>query len=147
MGTRFIASTEARAHVRYKDKILEIDETGTVVTRCYSGKTMRAIRTRYTDEWDLKKDELQPFPMQAARATQDGVWRTLAGPEYGLDPDRDCMPAGQSSGGIREVKPCREIITDIVGQAERILAALPHAGGSDRAARPRQGAGNPVTTR
>src|SRR5215207_4435767 len=73
MGTRFIASTEARAHAAFKDKIVAIDEAGTVVTRCYSGKTMRAIRTRYTDEWEARKHELQPFPLQAARATQDRV--------------------------------------------------------------------------
>src|SRR5262249_12808753 len=125
MGTRFIASTEARAHVKYKDKIIEIDETGTVVTRCYSGKTMRAIRTQYTDEWETRREELQPFPMQGVRATQAGVWRALAGPDAGLDPDRDCMPAGQSSGGITTVKSCREIIDDVITQAEAILAALP----------------------
>jgi len=124
MGTRFVAATEARAHRLYKDKIVEIDESGTVVTRCYTGKTLRAIRTRYTDEWEAKRDEIEPFPKQAFRATQDGVWRTLAGPEAGLDPDRDCMPAGQSSGGIREVRPCGEIIADVVSQAESTLAAL-----------------------
>ena len=122
MGTRFIASTEARAHERYKAKIIEIDESGTVVTRCYSGKTMRTIRTRYTDEWEGKRDEIQPFPIQAARATQDGVWHIIPGPATGLDPDRDCMPAGQSSGGIHEVKPCREIIADIMRHAEAVLA-------------------------
>jgi len=125
MGTRFIASEEARAHHLYKQRILDIDETGTLITRCYSGKTMRAIRTDYTDEWEVKKDELQPFPMQAMRATQDGVWNTLTGPEAGLDPNRDCMPAGQSAGGIHEVRPCRAIIDDIIAQASAIIAGLP----------------------
>jgi len=125
MGTRFIASTEARAHRDFKDKIVAIDETGTVITRCYSGKTMRAIRTRYTDEWEARRDELQPFPMQAARATQDGVWNIGAGPAAGLDPDRDCMPTGQSAGGIARVQPCREIVAGIVAQAEAILRDLP----------------------
>ena len=125
MGTRFIASEEARAHPLYKQRILDIDETGTLITRCYSGKTMRAIRTDYTDEWEVKKDELQPFPMQAMRATQDGVWNTLTGPEAGLDPNRDCMPAGQSAGGIHEVRPCRAIIDDIIAQASAIIAGLP----------------------
>lgn len=128
MGTRFIASTEARAHPKYKDKIVATDESGTVVTRAYSGKTMRAIRTRYTDEWEGKRDELQPFPMQAARATQDGVWHILAGPDTGLDPERDCMPAGQSAGGITAVKSCGEIVSDIMRQAEAILAGLPTPG-------------------
>ncbi len=125
MGTRFIASTEARAHDLYKERILDIDETGTVITRAYSGKTMRAIRTSYTDEWETKREELQPFPMQAMRATQDGVWRSLAGPQAGLDPERDCMPAGQSAGGIHAVKPCGEIIADILRQAESIVATFP----------------------
>jgi NAD(P)H-dependent flavin oxidoreductase YrpB (nitropropane dioxygenase family) len=51
--------------------------------------------------------------------------------EAGLDPERDCMPTGQSAGGIHAVKPCRDIITDIVAQAESILGVLPkvaHAG-------------------
>jgi enoyl-[acyl-carrier protein] reductase II len=125
MGTRFIASTEARAHAAFKDKIVEIDEAGTVVTRCYSGKTMRAIRTRYTDEWEARKDELQAFPMQAARATQDGVWNIGAGPAAGFDPDRDCMPTGQSAGGITAIRPCRDIVRGIVAEAEAILRDLP----------------------
>jgi len=125
MGTRFVASKEARAHRAYKDKIVAIDETETVVTRCYSGKTMRAIRTRYTDEWEGRRDELQPFPQQSARATEDGVWHVLAGPEAGFDPERDCMPAGQCAGGIHDLPSCREIVEGIVAQAEGILARLP----------------------
>ncbi len=126
MGTRFIASDRgAGARASTSRSILDIDETGTLITRCYSGKTMRAIRTDYTDEWEVRKDELQPFPMQATRATQDGVWNTLVGPGAGLDPNRDCMPAGQSAGGIHDVRPCREIIDDIVAQASAIIAGLP----------------------
>jgi enoyl-[acyl-carrier protein] reductase II len=125
LGTRFIASTEARAHRDFKERIVAIDETGTVVTRCYSGKTMRAIRTRYTDEWERRTAELMPFPMQAARATQDGVWHIGSGPDAGFDVERDCMPTGQSAGGITAVQPCRDIVREIVSQAEAILRGLP----------------------
>jgi NAD(P)H-dependent flavin oxidoreductase YrpB (nitropropane dioxygenase family) len=86
---------------------------------------MRAIRTCYTDEWEARKHELQAFPMQAARATQDGVWHIGSGLDAGFDPDRDCMPTGQSAGGIATVKPCRDIIGDIVAQAATILNRLP----------------------
>ena len=96
-----------------------------MVTRCYSGKTMRAIRTRYTDEWETRRDELQSFPMQAARATQDGVWTIGAGPAAGFDVERDCMPTGQSAGGIARVQSCQEIVAGIVAQAESILRSLP----------------------
>ena len=49
MGTRFVASEEALAHDNYKSKIVEINEEGTVVTRCHSGKPCRLIRNRFTD--------------------------------------------------------------------------------------------------
>jgi enoyl-[acyl-carrier protein] reductase II len=47
MGTRFIATAEARGHDNYKRRITEIDEDGTVVTRAHSGKPNRmATRSR-----------------------------------------------------------------------------------------------------
>jgi enoyl-[acyl-carrier protein] reductase II len=49
MGTRFIASREARAHDDYKQKIAQTDSSGTVVTRAHSGKTCRLIRNGFTD--------------------------------------------------------------------------------------------------
>ena len=51
MGTRFVATHEAHAHMNYKDKIVEADEDSTVVTRAYSGKPLRTIRNRWTEEW------------------------------------------------------------------------------------------------
>ena len=86
---------------------------------------MRALRTSYTDEWEQRTDEIQRFPEQSWRASQDGVWGILAGPEAGLDPERDCMPAGQSAGGIRAIKPCRAIVADVVREAETVLSRLP----------------------
>ena len=83
------------------------------------------LRTRYTDEWEARKDELQPFPLQAARATQDGVWNIGAGPAAGFDVARDCMPTGQSAGGIASVQPCGDIVAGIMAQAEAVLCGLP----------------------
>ena len=41
MGTRFIATPEARGVVGYKDALLATREDGTVISRAFSGKTMR----------------------------------------------------------------------------------------------------------
>ncbi len=124
MGTRFVASTEARAHQAYKSKILDIDESETIVTRCFTGKTLRAIRNRYTDEWEGRQGEILRFPEQVLAAQQAGVWKILVGPDAGFDEDRDCMPAGQGAGGIKAIKPCKEIIDDIVAEAREILTRL-----------------------
>src|SRR4030095_4002443 len=62
MGTRFIASREARAAKVYKKRIPEIGEEDTVGTRSYSGKPMRVIRNRYVDEMERHPERIQPFP-------------------------------------------------------------------------------------
>ena len=49
MGSRFVASIEAYAHSNYKNKIVEIDEEGTTITRCHSGKPCRLIRNKFTN--------------------------------------------------------------------------------------------------
>src|SRR5204863_283320 len=59
VGTRFIATPEARAVHGYKDALLQTAEDGTVITRAFSGKTMRAVRNQYTTSWDDRPDELQ----------------------------------------------------------------------------------------
>src|SRR3954468_2735100 len=50
MGTRFIATPEARTVRGYKDRLLDTAEDGTIITKGYSGKPMRAIRNAWTQE-------------------------------------------------------------------------------------------------
>jgi enoyl-[acyl-carrier protein] reductase II len=45
VGTRFIATPEARSVLGYKDKLLASREDQTTVSRAYSGKTMRTTTT------------------------------------------------------------------------------------------------------
>src|SRR5689334_13797398 len=47
VGTRFIATPEARAVPGYKDGILAGHDDGTMITRAYTGKTCRVLRTEY----------------------------------------------------------------------------------------------------
>ena len=52
MGTRFVASHEAHGHEKYKGRIAEIDDEGTIRTRCFSGKPARMIRNPVTEAWE-----------------------------------------------------------------------------------------------
>src|SRR5436305_1021035 len=61
VGTRFIATPEARAVLGYKEALVRTAEDGTVITRAFSGKTMRAVLNRSTDWWDEHPDELPRF--------------------------------------------------------------------------------------
>jgi enoyl-[acyl-carrier protein] reductase II len=122
MGTRFVASQEARAAEGYKKRITEIGEDQTVVTRCYSGKTMRVIQNEYVEDWERRPEDIQPFPLQAVTSMQNDVFKVML-PELSqeIDPERDCMPCGQGAGGIRDIPTCAEIIESVMSEAEQII--------------------------
>ena len=124
MGTRFIASHEARAAEGYKKRITESGSADTVVTRCYSGKPMRVIRNPYVEDWERRPDEIQPFPDQMMHSLQQGLLLGLSGPLQELDPERNCLPAGQGVGGIQDVPSCAEIVERVVREARETIDRL-----------------------
>ena len=64
IGTRFIATHEARSVAGYKETLLATAEDGTVISRAYTGKTCRVVRNDWTQHFDDHPDELRPFPQQ-----------------------------------------------------------------------------------
>ena len=124
MGTRFIASEEANAGRFYKEALVRANETDTIISRCYSGKTMRVVRNPYVDDWERRPQDIAPFPQQAAVSSQAGVMGTLAGVTDEADPARMCMPAGQGTGAIHEILPAGEIVRRVVAEAEATIGRL-----------------------
>src|SRR5918995_6428462 len=125
VGTRFIATPEARSVVGYKDALLRAHEDDTVVSRAYTGKTCRVLANDYTSAYEAGGRTAEPFPMQFVTSVKDGV-NHLGGDEApeGGDPTREFFPAGQGVGAIDELVPAAEIVTSMVEQAEATLAKL-----------------------
>lgn len=125
LGTRFIATEEARTVPGYKDALVGGGEDDTVISRAYSGKTMRVMQNRYTADWEKRADELARFPQQVARSVQDGAFH-LGGDEStaGVDPEIECYPAGQSVGGIQAVVGAGELVRTIAREGAAVLARL-----------------------
>ena len=42
----------------------------------------------------------------------------------GVDPDRECFPAGQGTGAISELVPAGELVLRIVTEAEEVLSRI-----------------------
>ena len=99
VGTRFIATPEARGVLGYKEKLLASREDQTTVSRAYSGKTMRVVRNTYTDYFDAHPEELKKFPEQLSVSYGSGTMH-LGGDSFteGVDVDKECYPAGQGVG-------------------------------------------------
>jgi enoyl-[acyl-carrier protein] reductase II len=117
MGTRFVASVEAYAHVNYKNKIVEIDEEGTTITRCHSGKPCRLIRNRFTDSWVGRESEILPFPLQSMRVG----FKLAEQARYEGKIEEGGLACGQSAGMIDSIKPARQIVQDIMAEAAQAL--------------------------
>ena len=123
VGTRFIATPEAHTVDGYKDRILEMQEDDTVVTRVYTGKTCRVARNGYTDAFEESGAKPEPFPMQFIKSVRDGANHLGAeGSPADLDPDKEFWPVGQGAGGIHELVPAGELVTRFVTEAEEALA-------------------------
>jgi enoyl-[acyl-carrier protein] reductase II len=122
MGTRFIASHEAYASQKYKNRLCRAEGDETLVTRFYSGKPMRVLRNAYIDERERSGDSPLPFPEQMAQAVKDGLL-TFPDDER-TDEASSCMPAGQGVGGISEIVPAGDIVREVVRDAEAVLARI-----------------------
>jgi enoyl-[acyl-carrier protein] reductase II len=42
----------------------------------------------------------------------------------GVDPERECYPAGQGVGAVDEIVPAAELVTRFVAEAERALERM-----------------------
>jgi enoyl-[acyl-carrier protein] reductase II len=125
VGTRFIATPEARAVPGYKDVLLRTLEDGTVVSRAYTGKTCRVVRNTYTQHFDEHPDELQPFPAQVGRSARDGANHLGGAPDAdGIDLTKEFFPCGQGVGAIDELVPAGEVVRRFVAEAEAAIERL-----------------------
>jgi enoyl-[acyl-carrier protein] reductase II len=125
VGTRFIATPEARTLPGYHERLIEAREDGTVISRAFSGKTMRVIRNDTTDRYEADPALLRGFPDQLTTSYREGTFH-LGGDEStsGVDPRREGYPAGQVVGGIDDVVPAGDIVARMVRDAEEILSRL-----------------------
>jgi enoyl-[acyl-carrier protein] reductase II len=125
VGTRFIATPEARSVAGYKDALLQLPEDGTVISRAYTGKTCRVIRSSYTQHFEENPEDLKPFPEQLFRSYNEGA-NHLGGDldTPGVDTDREFYPAGQGVGAIDELVPAGELVARFMEEAEAAFARV-----------------------
>ncbi len=116
VGTRFLATNEAGALPVNKKRIIDSTDEDTRVSKSYTGKTLRASYNKFHDLWDGSGLEPLPFPTQVLISS--GLLASFIKAqkdEYvgGL--------AGQISGLVKEIKPARQVLEEMVEQAVEIL--------------------------
>jgi enoyl-[acyl-carrier protein] reductase II len=119
MGTRFVTSKECIAHTAYKQAVLDASDRSTVVSGQSTGYPIRALENKLIHEfWEKEKSGIS-----IEEIMEFGVGRVRLGLIEG-DLENGTLLAGQIAGMIREIKPVKAIIDDMMAEAEAIIAQL-----------------------
>lgn len=116
IGTRFLASEECQIHENYKNSVIKAKDTDNAITGFYSGSPCRSIKSKFTKLLqDMEKKAAPPEDFEAVtlgslrKAVQDG------------NTDEGSMLCGLIAGMINDIKPCDEIVKEIIEQGNKLL--------------------------
>jgi enoyl-[acyl-carrier protein] reductase II len=135
IGTRFIASSESRAHPDYKKKLLAASEDDTVRTTLFGfgwpNAPHRTLRTPFVEKWlpqEARGSECRPDEPVIGETTIAGQKMPLQRfvgfpPNLEATGDLEAMDflAGEGVGLVREIKPAGEIVRELVAEAREIM--------------------------
>ena len=119
MGTRFVCSEECIAHPDYKQAILDASDRSTIISGQSTGYPLRSLENKLTREF-LEKEK---SGISIEELMEFGVGKVRLGLIEG-DLEGGTLLAGQIAGMIKEIKPVKVIIEEMVAEAEAIIAQL-----------------------
>lgn len=116
MGTRFCVAEECITHQNYKDKILKAKDIDSEVTGRSHGHPIRCLRNAMTREYLKMEKEGAPFE-EMEKLTLGSLRNAV------IDGDvkNGTVMAGQIAGLISKQQTCKEIIDEVMAQAEELL--------------------------
>ena len=116
MGTRFCVSDECVIHEKYKERILKAKDIDSEVTGRSHGHPVRGLRNRMTREYLKLEAEGASFE-ELEKLTLGGLRKAVVEG----DTDNGSVLAGPIAGMVNRRQSCREIIDEIMDQAELLL--------------------------
>lgn len=116
MGTRFVVADESIVHDNYKDRIVKAKDIDSVVTGQSTGHPVRCLRNQMTKEYIKKEQEGVPFE-ELERMTLGSLRKAV------MDGDilNGTVMAGQIAGLVSKRQSCKEILREIMTEAEKLL--------------------------
>lgn len=116
MGTRFVVADESIVHDNYKDRIVKAKDIDTVVTGLSTGHPIRVLRNQMTKEYLKLEESSAPFE-ELEKLTLGALRKAV------MDGDikNGSVMAGQIAGLVHKRQSCKEIIEEIMREAESLL--------------------------
>ena len=121
VGTRFLVADECKVHQTYKERLIKASDVGTMVTGRSLGDAVRGLKTPFAKKF--AKLEADPtVPDDEVRAFGTGSLRKAV---FEGDLAGGSFLAGECAGMITRRETAADIVNDIIGGAERLLASAP----------------------
>ena len=119
IGTLWLVSAESEVDPIVKQKLIAAQPSD-AVNRAFSGKPSRRLRSGWSQAWD-RPDAPKPLGyFQQGLLVRDTVYRIA---DQHLEEYMD-TPAGQGIGLVRQAKPCKDLLTDLIEEAADTLGSL-----------------------
>lgn len=116
MGTRFCVADECTVHENYKERILKAKDIDSEVTGRSHGHPVRGLRNKMTREYLKKEAEGATFE-ELETLTLGGLRKAVVEG----DTDMGSVLAGQIAGMVNKRQSCKEIVDEIMDEAEVLL--------------------------
>ncbi|MDX9916425.1 MAG: enoyl-[acyl-carrier-protein] reductase FabK [Gudongella sp.] len=124
MGTRFVCSTEAKVHPKYKEMLINAGDRDAIVTGRSTGHPVRVLKNRFTRDF---------LEMEKKGASKEDLEKSGAGrlrlAVVDGDIDNGSVMSGQIAGMINDIKSCEEIIHGMTEEAINVLTRLQKVAG------------------
>ena len=117
IGTRFVVSKESIVHENYKERIIKAKDIDSTVTGRTHGHPVRCLRNQMTREYIKLEQEGKSF--------EELEYLTLGGLRKAVmdgDVTDGVVMAGQIAGMVKKEQTCKEMIEEMMEQAEKLLA-------------------------
>ena len=118
IGTRFLASEECQIHPTFKELVIKAKDTDSVVTGRYTGHPCRNIKTKFSKKLANGEKDGSLSPEEFEQITLGSLRKAVVDGNV----DEGSFLCGAIAGMVNEIKPCKEIVDEIMAGAEKLLA-------------------------
>jgi len=125
-GSVWLTTQEAETHPAVKEKFLRATAKDTIRSRSLTGKPARMLRSSWTDEWE-KEDAPEPLamPLQSALVAEAQARIARVSTKEGTGANKLANYfVGQVVGQLNQVKPCRQVVMEMVEEYAEVAQAF-----------------------
>ncbi|MCR5708540.1 MAG: enoyl-[acyl-carrier-protein] reductase FabK [Ruminococcus sp.] len=117
IGTRFLASEECQIHPTFKELVIKAKDTDSVVTGRYTGHPCRNIKTKFSKKLANGEKDGSLSPEEFEQITLGSLRKAVVDGNV----DEGSFLCGAIAGMVNEIKPCKDIVEEIMAGAEKLL--------------------------